>query len=76
MSTKEKKVDVVATGADPDRAKKEALRGIKRNERGEIIRSEKWTKERIVFLKRKIEDFASRTKNAKAEIKALEKEIG
>ena len=64
--------DVVATPVNPHRAEIEARRGIVRNDKGEIVRSKAWKKERIVHLKNKIEDFAQRTKNAKAEIKSLE----
>lgn len=70
------KMDVVATPVNPERAKIEAKRGIVRNEAGEIVRSKAWKKERIEKLKSKIEDFASRTKNAKSEIKQLEAELG
>lgn len=66
------KKDVLATPEQPDRAKIEALRGIVRNEKGEIVRSKAWKKERIISLNKKIEDYASRTKNAKAEIKSLQ----
>lgn len=69
---KNERVDVVATPIDPNRAKIEAERGITRNEKGEIVRSKAQKKERIELLNRKIEDFASRTKNAKAEIKSLQ----
>ena len=66
------KKEIVATPEQPNRAEIEALRGIVRNEKGEIVRSKAWKKERIIYLNTKIEDFASRTKNAKAEIKLLE----
>lgn len=65
------KKDVVATAINPERAEIEARRGIVRNDSGEIIRSKNWKKERILILNRKIEDFALRTKNAKAELKEL-----
>lgn len=68
----EKRVDVIATPVNPNRAEIEARRGIVRNEAGEIVRSKAWKKERVAFLKEKIEDYARRTKNAKAEIKLLE----
>lgn len=67
------KIDVVATPVNPDRAQIEARRGIQRDALGQIVRTNDWKKARIVFLKQKIEDFASRTKNAKAELKELEK---
>jgi hypothetical protein len=70
-----KKQDVVATPVDPNRAEVEARRGITRDAQGQIVRTNKWKKERIATLKNKIEDFATRTKNAKAEIKALEAEL-
>lgn len=70
-----KKQDVVATPVDPNRAEIEARRGITRDASGKIVRTTKWKKERVAFLKNKIEDFAVRTKNAKAEIKALEAEL-
>lgn len=58
-----------------DRAEIEARRGIVRDEAGKIVRSKEWKIDRVAHLKAKIDDFAQRTKNAKAEIKALEKEI-
>lgn len=66
------KKDVVATPVNPERAQIEARRGIQRDALGQIVRTNDWKKQRIAFLNGKIEDFASRTKNAKAEIKALE----
>lgn len=68
--------NVVATPVNPNRAEIEARRGIVRDSLGQIVRTKAWKKERVVFLKSKIEDFASRTKNAKAEIKKLESELG
>lgn len=71
MADKTKNVN--ATGIDPEaRAKIEAERGITRDADGKIVRSKAWKKERAEYLKGKIEDFAIRTKNAKAEIKSLE----
>lgn len=68
----QKNKDVNATGVDPvERAKIEALRGITRDENGQIVLSAKQKKERIAYLENKIEDFANRTKNAKEQIKAL-----
>lgn len=58
-----------------DRAEIEAKRGIERDENGKILRSDEWKRDRIAHLKAKIDDFANRTKNAKAEIKKLEKEL-
>lgn len=72
MAKNENRVDVSATPVNPKRAEIEAKRGIVRNEKGEIVLSKAQKKERIARLKEKIEDFATRTKNAKAEIKALE----
>jgi hypothetical protein len=50
----------------------EALRGIKRDEEGRIVRSKQWKKERKAFLESKVEEYQTRIKNAKAELKALE----
>lgn len=58
-----------------ERAKIEAERGIVRDEQGKIIRSKEWKKERIAYLESKLEDYKTRTKNAKAEIKALEESL-
>jgi hypothetical protein len=58
-----------------NRAEIEAKRGIKRDEKGRIIRSKKWLKERIIFLQSKVEDFKRRTKNAQEEIKQREEEL-
>lgn len=58
-----------------DRAVIEAKRGIVRDENGKILRSKEWKEARIAHLKAKIEDFAQRVKNAKAEIKLHEKEL-
>lgn len=73
MATEKK--DVSARPVQSNRAEIEARRGIVRNEAGEIVRSKAWKKARIVYLNAKIEDFASRSKNAKAEIKKLESEV-
>lgn len=69
------KKDVV-TQVNPERAQIEARRGVQRDALGQIVRTNDWKKNRIAFLNGKIEDFASRTKNAKAEIKQLESELG
>ncbi len=67
------KQDVVVSRGDAGaRAEIEAKRGIVRDGEGRIIRDAKWKKARVLHLKEKIETFAQRTKNAKAEIKALE----
>jgi hypothetical protein len=58
-----------------NRAEIEAKRGIKRDEKGRIIRSKKWLKERITFLQSKVEDFKRRIKNAQEEIKMREEEL-
>lgn len=58
-----------------DRAEIEAKRGIVRDSEGKILRSKEWRENRIAYLKGKIEDFSARVKNAKAEIKAHEKEL-
>ena len=47
----------------------EARRGIVRDERGRIVRSKDWLKERIAFLEAKQADMENRIKNIKAEIK-------
>lgn len=67
-----KKDVVVSRGDSSTRAGIEAKRGIVRDDDGKIIRSKEWKKARIAQLESKIEDFAQRTKNAKAEIKALQ----
>jgi len=64
--------NTVAMPVQPNRAEIEARRGIVRDENGKIVRSKAWKKERIIFLNKKIEDFANRTKNAKEEIKSLQ----
>ena len=57
------------------RSKKEEQRGIARNEKGQII----WTKAQLDARKAhytgKLSDYATRTKNAKAEIKRIDKLI-
>jgi len=58
-----------------NRAEIEAKRGIKRDEKGRIIRNKKWLKERITFLQSKVEDFKRRIKNAQEEIKMREEEL-
>ena len=57
------------------RADIELKRGIVRDEEGKIVHSNEWKVARITHLHTKIEDFAQRTKNAKAEIKVLEKSM-
>ena len=54
-----------------ERAEIEARRGIVRKD-GKIVRDSKWKKARVTHLEKKIDDFAQRTKNAKAEIKKLQ----
>jgi predicted RNase H-like nuclease (RuvC/YqgF family) len=53
----------------------EARRGIERDPQGRIIRSKEWKRNRISFLNDRIADYETRIKNAKAEIKTLEKEL-
>lgn len=66
----------ISDGRSPEeRAQIEAGRGIVRDEKGKIVRSEEWKVARIAYLQEKIETFAQRVKNAKAEVKALEKEL-
>lgn len=67
--------DAIEKRNGADRAEIEARRGIVRDENGKIVRSEEWKVARIAHLQGKIETYAQRTKNAKAEIKALEKEL-
>ena len=67
-----KKDVVVSRGDASARAEIEARRGIVRDSEGRIIRDAKWKKARIAHLEEKIETFAQRTKNAKAEIKTLQ----
>lgn len=57
------------------RAEIEARRGIKRDENGHILRSKEWLKERIAFLKTRLDDLENRKKNVKAEIKQREQEL-
>lgn len=54
-----------------ERAKIEAKRGIVRDGEGHIVRSKEWKKDRKVQLESKLEDLQNRTKNVKAELKAL-----
>lgn len=67
--------DAIVKRNGADRAEIEARRGIVRDENGKIVRSKEWRVARISYLQAKIDTFAVRTKNAKAEIKALEKSI-
>lgn len=70
------KTDVVVARTDPKvRAEIEARRGIVRDEKGRIVRSKSWKKERIVFLEAKVADSKNRIKNAEAEIKQLKKDL-
>ncbi len=58
-----------------ERAAIEAERGVVRNEQGEIVHTPEWIKARIARLNFKLEEYKTRTANAKAEIKQLEKEL-
>lgn len=58
-----------------ERAEIEAKRGIVRDEDGKIVRSNEWKVARIAHLQEKVETFSQRAKNAKAEIKELEKSL-
>lgn len=66
------KKDVTVSRNGDDRAEIEALRGITRDENGQIVLSKQQKKDRIARMEGKITDFANRTKNAKAEIKRLQ----
>lgn len=67
------KQDAIVSRNDPNtRSAVEARRGIARDTAGKIVFSKEQIKARIAHFKEKIETFADRTKNAKAEIKRLE----
>lgn len=53
------------------RAEIEAQRGITRDENGKIVFTPEQIEARIAHFEEKVETFATRTKNAKAEIKRL-----
>ena len=60
----------------PDaRAAIEAKRGIVRDAQGQIIRSPDWKRERIAFLKSKVELYETRIKHATAKIKQLQADL-
>lgn len=64
--------DVTVSRNDPStRAEIEARRGITRDENGKIVFTPEQIEARIAMFEEKIETFAIRTKNAKAEIKKL-----
>lgn len=65
------KKDAIVKRNGADRAEIEARRGIVRDEDGKIVRSKEWKVARAKSLQAKLEDFAIRTKNVKAELKAL-----
>jgi len=50
------------------RAETELLRGIVRNSRGEIIRSDEWKSKRVQLLYSKLQDCELRSRNIKAEL--------
>lgn len=64
--------DAVVSRNGADRAEIEALRGITRDEKGQIVLSQEQKVARIALLNEKIADFANRTKNAKKMIKEIE----
>lgn len=64
--------DVTVSRNGADRAEIEALRGITRDEKGQIVLSQEQKVARIALLNEKIVDFANRTKNAKRMIKEIE----
>lgn len=67
-----KQMDAIVSRNDPNtRSAIEARRGIARDENGKIVFTKEQIKARIAHFEEKIETFASRTKNAKAEIKKL-----
>ena len=65
------KQDTIVKMNGADRAEIEARRGIVRDEDGKIVRSKEWKVARAKSLQEKLDDFARRTKNIKAELKAL-----
>lgn len=50
------------------RAEIEALRGIVRNSKGEIIRSDEWKVKRVQLLYSKLQDCENRIRNIKTEL--------
>ena len=66
-----KKNAVISLGDPTKRAEIEARRGIQRDEKGQIIHSKEWKKNRKVFLEKKQEDLSQRLKNVKTELKTL-----
>ena len=65
------KQDAIVTRNGAERAEIEARRGIVRDEDGKIVRSKEWKVARAKSLQEKLDDFARRTKNVKAELKSL-----
>lgn len=53
----------------------EARRGIRRDQKGRIIRTKKWTENRIAFLEEKIKDYQKRLKNLRKELAERKKEL-
>lgn len=58
-----------------ERVKIEAERGIVRDAEGRIIRSKKWKKDRVKFLKDRLEDIDNRRNNILAEIDKHESDL-
>lgn len=74
--TKTKNVTVALGGESKEkRAEIEALRGIVRDAEGRIIRSKKWKKDRVKFLKDRLEDIERRKINILAEIDKHESDL-
>jgi hypothetical protein len=67
--------DAIVSRNGADRAEIEALRGITRDENGQIVLSQEQKVARIALLTEKIADFANRTKNAKRMIKDLQSSL-
>lgn len=65
------KKDAIVKMNGSDRAEIEARRGIVRDEDGKIVRSKEWKVARASYLQEKLDDYARRVKNTKAELKAL-----
>lgn len=73
---KSKSVAVALGGeSKEERAKIEAERGIVRDAEGRIIRSKKWKKDRVKFLKDRLEDIDNRRNNILAEIEKHESDL-
>ena len=73
---KSKNVAVALGGeSKEERAEIEAKRGIVRDAEGRIIRSKKWKKDRVKFLKDRLEDIDNRRNNILAEIEKHESDL-